>query len=118
MDDKLKQWREDGKYLPEFLKDFHDQKDFFRMLHEKLKVEDHEMLKDVNWIQSHIYTVDFFLWYCAKFGYTLQKSRAKQNFDDIGVAISQVNEIRQDMFRKALLSGLEKAEKEDKKNKE
>ena len=48
MDKQLEQWRKDKKHLPDFLQDFHDQKDFFKYLHESLQLEEHELLKDVS----------------------------------------------------------------------
>ena len=41
------------------------------------------MIKNLpTWTMAHIYVIDFFLWYMAKCGYTLQKSRAKIDFID------------------------------------
>lgn len=118
MDDKLRKWRNDGKYLPEFLRDFHDQKDFFKFLHETMKIEEHAYAKDINFVAGQCYVIDCFLYKLAAYGYTLQKSRANQNFDDLEETISQKNKERQNMFHKALLQGLEKANKQDKSNKE
>lgn len=104
MDDKLKQWRQQGKHLPDFLKDFHDQKDFFKFLHESLKIEEHELAKDINWVAGHSYVIDCFLWHCAKYGYTLQKSRAHQTFEDLDNALKAHNTYRNDMFMKAIMN--------------
>jgi hypothetical protein len=51
-----------------------------------------------------------FLWYCAKFGYTLQRSRAKQNFEDLDQAISANNNQRNDHFANLLLGAIKKEE--------
>jgi len=82
MDQELKTWIESGKHLPEFLRDFHDQKDIFKTIHQKY--QNPNKPPNVNWIDAHIYTVDWFLWYMASHGYTLQKSRADQNFLKMG----------------------------------
>lgn len=61
-------------YLPEFMQDFHDQKDLFKeidMIYEKSEGT------DISWVKAHCYTVDRFLYYMASRGYTLQKCRKK-----------------------------------------
>jgi hypothetical protein len=72
-----------GDYLPEFLKDFHDQKDFFKSLHHLY--QDSEGAEDrPNWREGHIYTIDWLLWFMASRGYTLQKCRRKNiTFKDL-----------------------------------
>ena len=65
-----------GDYLPEFLRDFHDQKDLFKSLHHLY--QDSEGAEDKpNWRDGHVYTIDWFLWFMASRGYTLQKCRRK-----------------------------------------
>jgi len=74
------QWLESGEYLPEFLRDFHDQKDLFKCMHYHF---DGQGAKDMpNWRDGHIYTIDWFLWYVARRGYTLQKSRKNVEFKE------------------------------------
>ncbi len=53
----------DGAYLPEPLRDFHDQK--------------------VNWVDAHCYVIDIFLWFMARRGWTLQRSRSGLEFRDL-----------------------------------
>ena len=66
----------EGDYLPDFLKDFHDQKDFFKSMHHLY--QDSEGAEDrPNWRDGQIYTIDWFLWFAASRGYTLQKCRKK-----------------------------------------
>jgi hypothetical protein len=103
MDKNLNKWREEGKYLPEFLRDFHDQKDFFKFLHETLNVDENELTKNINWMQGHVYLIDCVLWKLARYGYTIQKSRVKQNFEDIEEAITKQTNLRNDSFTKSLL---------------
>ena len=65
-----------GDYLPDFLKDFHDQKYFFKSLHHLY--QDSEGAEDKpNWREGHVYTIDWLLWFMASRGYTLQKCRRK-----------------------------------------
>jgi hypothetical protein len=73
---KLDAWRNSGKYLPEPLRDFHAQKDFFKAMHHAYR-EDDPRGEMPTWVTGHIYTVDWFLWYIAARGYTLQKTRTQ-----------------------------------------
>lgn len=80
-------WRESGKYLPDFMQDFHDQKDLFKALHEVVERANernsgHRNL-NATWTDYHIYTVDIFLWVMAGHGYTLQRARKKFGFPSI-----------------------------------
>jgi hypothetical protein len=81
---KLQQWASSLEYLPDFIRDFHDQKDLFKTIHwlckpEKLSDTDtsFDRLQSVSWIQGQIYVIDKFLWVMAKFGWTLQRSRKR-----------------------------------------
>ncbi len=103
MSNNFNKWREEGKHLPEFLRDFHDQKDLFKYLHDAVDIEDHGMVKDINWTQGHAYVIDIFLFVMAKYGYTLQKSRSHFNFSDLESVIQENNKRRSDIFAKSLL---------------
>jgi len=67
-------------------------------------VDENELTKNINWMQGHAYLIDCVLWKLARHGYTLQKSRAKQNFENLDDAIKKQTNLRSDMFRKALLN--------------
>lgn len=86
---EMQAWRKRGDYLPEFMRDFHDQKDLFKALQEvvdranaKHENSSHRSLS-ASWSEYHIYTVDIFLWVLSAHGYTLQKARRKFAFRDI-----------------------------------
>lgn len=96
----LRAWLDSAEYLPEFMRDFHDQKDVFKAIHEL--VNEHDGTKAINWRDAHIYTIDVFLWFMARRGYTLQRSRAKCDFLDIHQTIAAQNQVRQDAFISAL----------------
>lgn len=84
MSDKLKEYLSSGNYLPLFLRDFHDQKTMFKRLDRVVKNRgDSDPSKEINWVAGQIYVIDIFLWFMAKHGYTLQKSRKKVEFFDI-----------------------------------
>jgi len=75
----VQQWLESGEYLPEILRDFHDQKNLFKSMHYLL--QDAEGAEDKpSFVQGQIYVIDWFLWFMAKRGYTLQKTRKKLDF--------------------------------------
>jgi hypothetical protein len=80
----------DKHYLPDFMKDFHDQKDLFKAIHELYK--DNESLKKMpqSWVDNHIFVVDYFLWFMGQHGYKLQKVRKKGvEFYDLQATINQ-----------------------------
>jgi hypothetical protein len=89
---KYADWIATGKYLPQPLRDFHDQKRLFKRIHvnvgRKIKKNMEERgydsyLQGLNWCMAHVYVIDFFLWFMALHGYTLQRSRQRFAFDDL-----------------------------------
>lgn len=83
MDTKLRKWLLTGKYLPEFMRDFDNQKNIFRSIDQLYEGNDPGHIKMPNWVSAHCYVIDWFLWFMASRGYTLQKCRAKQEFRPI-----------------------------------
>ncbi|WP_372774506.1 hypothetical protein [Pantoea sp. WEP] len=77
--DLLSDWLTSGEYMPEFLRDFHSQKDLFKAMHNTITNAD----ENGNWRDGHIYVVDTFLWYMARCGYTLQRSRKQVPFKNM-----------------------------------
>lgn len=84
MTNKLAEWLESGEYMPPDFRDFHSQKDLFKAMHSI--IENANQTGD--WRDGHIYVVDTFLWYMARCGYTLQKSRKNFPFRNIDDDIS------------------------------
>lgn len=81
-------WLKSGEYLPDFMRDFHDQKDLFKALQEVVERRNEKDGKlsythDLTWVTAHVYTVDVFLWVLARHGYTLQRSRKRVTFSDV-----------------------------------
>jgi len=89
----MDEWLKNGKYLPEEIRDFHDQKDLFKGIHENVKMED-SYTKDITWAAGHCYVIDIFLWFMAKRGYTLQKSRKNLKFRSLSDDIKMLNQAR------------------------
>lgn len=80
------EWRSNGDHLPDFMRDFHDQKNLFKALSSSFANADDCPL---GFRDGQIYTVDWFLWFMAIHGYKLQKTRAKVSCNDIDDAIAQ-----------------------------
>ena len=73
----LVEWLRSGEYLPVCMRDFHDQKNLFKSMH-YLQQDNEGGENNPTWVQGHIYIIDFFLWFMASRGYTLQKTRKKE----------------------------------------
>ena len=73
----IDQWLKSGEYLPEPLRDFHDQKDVFKAMHQIIDVKGHDYAKPVDWIAGQCYVIDIFLWFMARRGWTLQRTRRR-----------------------------------------
>ena len=99
-------WLTSGKYLPKFLRDFHDQKDVFKAIHEMYAVQEKSLTKDVSWVAAHIYVIDFFLWFMARRGYTLQRTHRKGEYRDIQKDVKEHAKKRHAAFEAMVLEGL------------
>jgi hypothetical protein len=74
---QMDDWLKSGKYLPEPLRDFHNAKTIFKILDEVSGRYKWGFLKPPDWMTAQMYVIDIFLWWMAKRGYTLQRTRAK-----------------------------------------
>ena len=98
------EWLKTPQYLPPVLRDFHDQKDIFKAIHEAVNVEGHGYCKQVNWIAGQCYVIDIFLWWMAKRGYTLQRSRKRGvEFRSLEDDVAALNARRQEAMSKIIL---------------
>lgn len=100
---RKKDFMEDALYLPPVMRDFHAQKDVFKLIHDKVDVTKHEYAGKVDWISGHCYVVDIFLWFMAKRGYTLQKSRMKVAFRNLQSDIEENEKTRITILKNSLL---------------
>lgn len=98
MNRAVKEWRESGQYLPKCLRDFHDAKDLFKAVHNMVDVNEHDYVKSVTWTTGQCYVIDIFLWFMARFGYTLQKTRKRLEFEDIYKTVADCREYRNKQF--------------------
>lgn len=102
--DATQKWLDSLKYLPEPLRDFHDQKEIFKAMHEIINVQGHDFARRVDWVAGQCYVIDIFLWFMARRGYTLQRSRAKVPFRDLHADISEARKRRDHALNEAWLS--------------
>lgn len=101
---EIEAWLKSGAYLPPPMRDFHDQKDVFKALYDTIVIPD--QLKHISWVDAHIFTVDIFLWWMARRGYTLQRSRAHQQFVDFDKTVADATERRNAHFARLLNEAL------------
>ena len=104
MDADLKAWRDEQKHLPEFMRDFNNCKQLFKGISDYIVCDADHPANDVNWRQAHCYTIDVFLWFMAEHGFTLQRSRAKLNFEDLDELLSYLDDERRKTFALAMTS--------------
>lgn len=99
----IDKWLESGKYLPEPLRDFHDQKAVFFAMHSIVREDPTALIKRPDWISGQCYVIDVFLWFMARRGWTLQRTRRKGNFRDLDADV-RANQEKSDAAWSALLA--------------
>jgi hypothetical protein len=92
-----------GKHLPPIIRDFHDAKDVFKTMHSSMDLGKFpKEIQSLGWINCHIFIIDVFLWWMAKRGYTLQKSRQKVGFLNLQEEIEFRRNEEKEQFRRFL----------------
>ena len=101
---RFKAWRDAGRHLPPELRDFHDQKAFFRTMHaiQEPSLQAKGVVRRPDWVEGHCYVIDQFLWFMASHGYILQKSRAALPFASLAQTVSEVEAQRRQGFARML----------------
>lgn len=94
MRDETTAWLQSHAHLPPFLRDFHDQKDLFQAMHEIIDMQSNTIARRVDWVTGQVYVIDVFLWFMARRGYTLQRSRAKVAFRDLHEDVTGARQLR------------------------
>ena len=102
MTNKLDAWLESGEYLPPPLRDFHDQKEVFKAMHERIAEDPQALVKRPSWIEGQCYVIDTFLWFMARRGYTLQKTRKRLEFRDLEEDVYVQTQARNEASAKAM----------------
>lgn len=59
-------------------------------------------IQELGWVNFHILIIDLFLWWMAKRGYTLQRSRQKVEFLNLQDDIESYEQEGKEHFRKFL----------------
>jgi hypothetical protein len=95
-------WLKSGKYLPNVLRDFHYQKDVFKAMHEIIREDTNSHIKRPTWVDGQCYVIDVFLWFMARRGYTLQRTKRRGNFRDIDTDVQTQKKLRDAENAKAL----------------
>jgi hypothetical protein len=95
-------WLKSGKHLPLPLRDFHDQKEVFKAMHERIPEDIDSLVKRPTWIEGQCYVIDTFLWFMARRGYTLQKTRKRLEFRDLGEDVHASTEARNKSVARAV----------------
>lgn len=99
-------WLKSAQYLPPPLRDFHDQKDVFKAIHEMLDVAGNSYVGKVDFVTGQVYVIDFFLWFMARRGYTLQRSRARMPFRDLAEDVGAAKQKRDARYHAELQAWL------------
>lgn len=96
--DPLSKWLVSGEYLPEFMRDFHDQKDVFKAMHNTIKTQTK--------IATRVMVIS--MWLIPSFGIWLaadtrcKKSRKNITFKDMQADIDRFKREMTDDFSKML----------------
>jgi len=101
---EAKEYNDKLLYLPEFMQDFHDQKDVFKCIQEWYEQNPPIGMNMPNsWVDNQIYTIDLFLFFMSLHGYKLQKIRTKSvEFCDINATINEFRKRKVDEFNNIL----------------
>ena len=60
-----------------------------------------------SWVEGQCYVIDVFLWFMARRGYTLQRSKVKcDDFRDIHADVDAVNKRNEDQFEQLIKGAL------------
>lgn len=103
----IDQWLKSGGHLPEPLRDFHNQKDLFRAMHELVEEpQPDDIIKRPTWIEGQCYVIGVFLWFMARRGYTLQRTRRRGEFRDLCADVRASSKARDAASTAALLQAL------------
>ena len=103
------------RYLPIFMRDFHDQKDLFKSVFDWGYGKETEK-PSIGWIDAHIFVIDVFLQYMALHGYVLKKSNTKEPTCDIYTTIKTHRDKRSEAFKNMLLDNAKQEPKNGNNN--
>jgi len=96
----LDEYRKRGLHLPPEFRDFHDQKDVFKLIG-GMKTLGTEEIR-VNWVDGMCYTIDYFLWIMAAYGYELKRTTKKVTRRNLQESIEARKQAEAELFRQML----------------
>jgi hypothetical protein len=105
----MEAWLTAGRHLPAALRDFHHKKGVFAAMHALQDAcsagprDGLAKLLHVDQVAGHTYVIDRFLWFMARRGWTLQRSRADLPFCDLKADVDGVLKARREQFHAAVL---------------
>lgn len=95
-------WLKSGRHLPKPLRTFEAQRDVFKAIDGLVEVRPQDMIRRPNWVEAQVYVIDIFLWFMARRGYTLQRTRHVGEFRDLEADVGQFVRQRQAQFTSML----------------
>ena len=99
----IKEWLDSLGYLPEEMKDFHDQKIIFKMIEDAASKDlGKGSIERPDWVSAHCYVIDEFLWFMAQHGYILQRCRKKLPFRSLEESALQYENARANEFARII----------------
>lgn len=117
---KLEAWLKSGDYMPSRLRDFHDQKDLFKCMHDfysaAFRDPKNEQWGIPSWTGCQVYIVDFFLYFMAMHGYTLQRSRSDLPFYSLDESVGEFQDMQAETLKRFLASRSSAVSKEVQSN--
>lgn len=103
MSTNVEAWLKSGRHLPKVMRDWHWQKDLFKAIDELVEpYEPSTMVKRPTWVEAHVYVIDVFLWFMARRGYTLQRTRRPGVYKNLKDDVEAQRKIRIASFGNAL----------------
>ncbi len=80
-DSNIEYYRKELKYLPDFIKDFHNQKDLFKIIHGWYNPHsiENELLKKITFRDGQIFIIDYVLWCLSKYGFKIQRNNIEKS---------------------------------------
>jgi hypothetical protein len=96
--EKLRSRLRAARHMPEFMRDFHDQKDLFKTIQSVMETKNPDTCGAVNWMQGQCYCIDVFLKFMAMHGYELRKV-GHETFD-LKATMEKQRELDDAVFKK------------------
>lgn len=110
-DYQIEYYKKELKYLPDYLRDFHNQKDLFKMIHGwyNQNYKETELLKKISFREGQIFIIDFVLWCLVRYGYKIQYNNMdKSKFNNYSEQLNNWQKVKNETEISALTNFLKK----------